>query len=155
MENDSVRVSHAEAAEALDALSSDGQRLAQRAHTPWALLAALGAVAACWVGAAATTQPGANYEPSNWGWLGLVGVLVVAHLIRRETGIRFRSMGPRAGWALAGVAIGCLVLFSASLALTSLGLTWAVALTSLLAFAWTTWLASIAYNSAVEKIERG
>lgn len=155
MENNSLPVARHEAADALDALSADRDRLVSHARTPWVLLAAVGALAACWVGAAVTTTPGANYQPPTWGWLALVGALVIAHLIRRETGIRFRSMGARAGWAATGALVGCLVLFSVSLALVSLELPWAVAVTSLVAFGWTTWLAGVAYRAAVEQLQRG
>ena len=84
-----------------------------------------------------------------------VGTLVVAYLIRRETGVRFRKMGTRAGWAIVAIAAACLVLFSVSLGLVSFGMQWAVTLTSLIAFAATTWLAGVAYRSAVEQLRRG
>jgi len=116
------------------------------------LLAASGALGAWWVAAAATASPGRNYEPPSAGWLALLGAFVVAYLIRRETGIRFQAMGARAAGALIGIVVTCLVLFSVSLGLVSFGLRWAVALTSVAAFAVTTWLAGVAYRSAVEKL---
>lgn len=152
MENYSARPSADEALGALGDLSSDCDRLASRVHVPWVLLAAFGGIGAWSVSSAASSNPGADYEPSTSGWLVLVGVFVVAYLIRRETGVRFRSMGARAGWAVAGITVICLMLFSVSLGLVSFGLHWAVALTSLLAFAVTTWLAGIAYRSAVERL---
>ena len=96
------------------------------------------------MGAAGTTHPGAEYEPPGTGWLALLGVLVVAHLVQRETGVRLRSMGARATWAAIGVIVTCLVLFSVSLALVSLEARWAVLITSVAAFGITTWLAGIA-----------
>lgn len=155
METHSQHPSPDEATNALNALSTDRERLAAGIHVPWMLLAAFGGLGAWWVSAAAATNPGESYEPPSSGWLALVGALVVAHLIRRETGIRFRTMGARAGWAIAGIIAICLALFSISLGLVSFGLHWAVALTSLAAFAATTWLAGIAYRSAVEKLRRG
>lgn len=152
MENDSTDPSPDEATDALNSLSTDRERLAASVHVPWALLAALGGMGAWWVSAAATSQPGDNYEPSSSGWLALVGALVIAWLIQRETGVRFRTMGSGAGWALVGLVIVCLVLFSVSLGLVSFGLHWAVALTSVAAFAATTWLAGVAYRSAAEKL---
>jgi hypothetical protein len=143
-----------EANDALSALSTDRERLAANIHVPWVLLAAFGGVGAWWVSTAAATTPGASYEPPSSGWLALVGALVVAYLIRRETGVHFRSMGAKAGWAVVGILAVCLVLFSVSLALVSLNLHWAVALTSLAAFAATTWLAGVAFRSAVEKLRR-
>ena len=155
MENYSKDPSSDEAIAALNTLSTDRERLAVSVHVPWVLLAAFGGVGAWWVSAAAATNPGENYEPASSGWLALVGTLVVAYLIRRETGVHFRKMGTRASWAMVGIIAVCLVLFSVSLGLVSFGMHWAVALTSLAAFAATTWLAGVAYRSAVEQLRRG
>lgn len=144
-----------DALHALNELTTDRGRLADSISVPWPLLAGFGGVAAWWVGAAATTSPGANYEPPTTLGLALAVVLVVTYLIRRETGIRFRSMGSRAGWAVIGILLSCLALFSVSLGLVSFGLYWAVALTSVVAFVSTTWLAGVGYRSAVEKLRRG
>ena len=155
MENYSKDPSPDEAIASLNTLSTDRDCLAVSVHVPWVLLAAFGGVGAWWVSAAAATNPGENYEPPSSGWLALVGTLVVAYLIRRETGVGFRKMGTRAGWAMVAIIGVCLVLFSVSLGLVSFGMHWAVALTSLAAFAATTWLAGIAYRSAVEQLHRG
>lgn len=155
MENNLPDPSPAEAASALDTMAADRQRLAKSVHVPWVLLAAFGSVGAWWVATAATANPGVNYAPPSSGWLALVGALVVVHLIQRETGVRFRTMGWRAGWALAGIVFICLALFSVSLGFVSFGLRWPVALTSVAAFVATTWLAGIAYRSAVELLGRG
>lgn len=82
-------------------------------------------------------------------------MLVVIHLIQRETGVRFRNMGWQAGLALAGIVISCLVLFSVSLGLVSIGLHWATAITSIMAFALTTGLTGWAYRSAAQNLRRG
>ena len=139
---------------ALNALSSDREKLAARVQIPWALLAGFGAVSAWWVASAVTTTPGEGYVPPTGSWLALAGALVLTHLIRRETGVRFRAMGVRAGWALAGIIVICLTLFSAALGFVSFGLLWPVALLSLTSFATTTWLAGIAFRSAREKLGR-
>lgn len=144
-----------EAAEMLTALSADRQRLAQQVTVPWMLMAAFGALGAWWVGSAASAAPGAHYEPPLSGWMALLGVLVVVHLVQRETGIRFRSLGARANWMVAAIVMTCLVLFSVSLALVSLQLPWAVVATSLAAFAITTCLSGLALRSAVERARRG
>lgn len=154
MENNLPEPSPDEASNALNILSADRGRLATSVHVPWTLMAAFGAVGAWWVAAAATTNPGENYAPPTSGWLALVGALVVVHLIRRETGIHFRAMGARANWAFLGIVAVCLALFSVSLGFVSLGLLWPVVLTSLFAFAATTWLAGIAFRSAVEVLGR-
>ena len=107
---------------------------------------AFGGVGAWWVSAAVLANPGESDEPPSSGWLALVGTLVVAYLIRRETGVRFRKMGTRAGWAMAGIITICLMLFSLSLGLVSFGMQWAVALTSLIAFAATTWLEQLSHE---------
>jgi hypothetical protein len=117
-------------------------------------MAAFGALGAWWVGAAATTTPGESYEPPQSRWVVLVGVLVVAHLVQRETGIRFRSMGAGATWSMIGVLVTCLALFSISLGLVSLDLAWAVVITSVVAFVITTALAGIAYRSAIKNLRR-
>jgi hypothetical protein len=79
---------------------------------------------------------------------------VIFHLIRRETGIRFRKMGPRAVVVTIAILALCLTLFSISLGLVSFGARWAVALTSLSAFGLVTWLAGIAYRSALDQLRR-
>lgn len=144
-----------EAAEMLIALSADRQRLAQQVTVPWTLMAAFGALGAWWVGSAASAAPGAHYEPPLSGWMALLGVLVVVHLVQRETGIRFRTLGARANWMVAAIVMTCLMLFSVSLALVSLQLPWAVVATSLAAFAITTCLPGLALRSAVERARRG
>ena len=152
MENHSAHPSPDEATAALNTLSTDRERLAASVHVPWVLLAAFGGVGAWWVSAAVVANPGESYEPPSSGWLALVGTLVVVYLIRRETGVRFRKMGGRAGWAMVGIIAVCLLLFSISLGLVSFGMQWAVVVTSLVAFAATTWLAAVAYRSAVEQL---
>lgn len=154
METHSLDPSREGAKRTLDALSDDRDRLAESIRVPWSLLAGFGAVAAWWVGAAAATTPGEDYQPPAIGGLALAIVLVIIHLIQRETGVRFGSMGLQAGLALTGIVAGCLVLFSISLGLVSFGLHWTVALTSALAFALTTWLAGVAYRSAAGRIRR-
>jgi hypothetical protein len=154
MENNLERPSQEEATDVLNTLSADRHRLADGVEVPWALLVAFGALSAGWVATAATTDPGATYRPPTSGWLALLGALVVAYLIRRRTGIRFRAMGAGAGWAVTGIIVTCLALFSVSLGLVASGLTWAVALTSLAAFAVTTWLAVVAHRSAVARMRR-
>lgn len=124
----------------------------ERLRVPWALMAAFGALGAWWVGAAASAEPGGPYEPPVTGWMALLGALVVAHLVRRETGVRFRAMGARATWAVIGILVTCLALFSVSLGLVSMDLRWGVAITSVAAFVITTGLAGLAYRSAVKNL---
>ena len=155
MENDFVEPTEAEATNALASISDDRRRLADDVQVPWALLMALGGMGAWWVASAADTNPGENYESSSSGWLALVGALIIIHLIKRELGVQFRGLGARGVWALVGLVSVCSVLFSVSLGLVSLDLRWAVALTSLAAFAATTWFAKVAYQSAIEKLRRG
>ena len=76
------------------------------------------------------------------------------HLVQRETGIRFRSLGARANWMVVAIVVACLALFSVSLGLASLQLPWAVVATSLAAFAITTCLSGLALRSAVERAGR-
>lgn len=146
------RPSADDAAASLRDLASDRQTLADGVHVPKMLLAALGGVAAWWVAAAATANSGENYQPPTSGWLGLVAVLVILHLIRREAGIRFRNMGARAITATIAILMVCLTLFSISLGLVSFGARWAVALTSVTAFGLVTWLAGIVYRLALDQL---
>lgn len=154
MERNFDGASRDEAADALKSLSADRARLARRLRVPWGLMAAFGALGAWWVATAAASTPGENYDPPQSGWLALLGVLVVAHLVQRDTGIRFRTMGAKATWFIAAVVAVCLGLFSVSLALVSLDMRWLVAITSLAAFAATTWLSGAAYRAAVESLRR-
>ena len=154
MESNCQGPSRDQAIHTLNELTTDRDRLADSIRVPWALVAGFGGVAAWWVGATASTSPGQNYESPTTGGLAVAVVFVVAYLVQRETGIRFRRMGSRAGLAVVGIVLSCLALFSASLGLVASGLQWAVALTSVLAFASTTWLAGVAYRSAVENLRR-
>ena len=135
----------------MKALSTDNNRLSQR-RVPRVLLAGFGAVAAWFVAAAATTTPGGEYEPPATLWLALVVTLTIAHLIQKETGIRFQKVGTKATLAFVGIIVAGLALFSASFGLVALGATWAVAVTSLSAFVITTLLARVAYDSALERL---
>ncbi|MBP1325471.1 hypothetical protein JOF28_000703 [Leucobacter exalbidus] len=152
MENNFSGPSPDAATDALNALSADREQLAANVNVPWALLAAFGGVGAWWVAGAASASPGESYEPPTSSWLAIVVTLVVSYLITLETGIRFRSMGARAGWATVAIIAICLALFSLSLGLVSFGAYWAVSITSLIAFALTTWLAGVAFRSATEKL---
>jgi hypothetical protein len=148
------RSSSEDAAASLRGLMSDRQALVAAVQVPKTLLAAFGGVAAWWVAAAATANPGDNYEPPTSGWLGLAAVLVIIHLIRRETGIQLRRMGARAGLAVIAILAACLALYSISLGLVSFGARWAVALTSVAAFVLVTWLAGVVYRSALDQLRR-
>jgi FtsH-binding integral membrane protein len=144
-----------DAAAALRTLDADRRALATQAAPPRALMAAFGAIAAWWVGAAQTTSPGAGYQPAAAGWLPVAAAIVVAYLVRERTGVRFRSSGPRAAGAFVAILVSCLGLYSASLALVSLGATWAVALTSAAAFLLVWWLATVAHRAALDHVARG
>lgn len=155
MESEFRRPTSLEAAGALHELGTDRERLAAQIKVPWPLLAGFGAVAAWWVGMAASANPGGSYQPHGSGVLMLAVVLALGYLVQRQTGIRFRRMGYRAALAVAGITAACLTLFSASLGLVSFGLYWPVLVTSAAAFAVTTWLAAVAYRSAVRNLHRG
>ncbi len=156
MERNVNEPSQDEAAQTLASLTRDRDRLVEGIHIPWSLMAAFGALGAWFVGAAAATNPGAEYEPPQGIWMALLGVLVVGHLVQREMGIRFRTsaIGARATWAITGILGTLLALFSASLGLVASDMRWAVVITSLVAFGITTGLAGVAYRCAVENIRR-
>ena len=153
MENDFDKRAE-EAAAGLRMLNADRSTLAGAVRVPKVLLAGYGGAAAWYVAAAAAASPGADYEPSGSAWLALVAVLIITYLIQRETGVKFRRMGRRAMVAVAGILAGSLVLFSISLALVSLGIVWAVGLTSLAAFVLATWLSGVAYRSGLDELRR-
>ena len=155
MESNLSPTDREEAAAALDALSADREQLARNSQVPTALLAAYGGVGAWFVAASAGTQPGAGYEAPDSYWLAIVAVFVIGYLVQQSTGLRFRAMGAGAMWAMLGILALCLSLYSVSLGLISLGATWAVALTSVLAFVGTMLLAGAAYRSASRKLARG
>ncbi|WP_146362173.1 hypothetical protein [Arthrobacter yangruifuii] len=141
-----------DAAARLRDLAADRDTLAAGVTPPRALVAAIGALAACWVAAALDARPGADYQSPSWPWL-LAGLLfVILHLIRRDTGLKFRRLGARANGAIALAALVCLFLFSVSLGLVSLGLGWAVMITSLAAFAAVYGLAGVAFRAAVAQL---
>lgn len=153
MENDFRAIPSADdAAARLSELSGDRRALAEGTAIPRVLLAAYGGVGAWWVAQAVTANPGANYEPPTSGWLALVAVLIIAHLINRETGIKFQSMGGGAALALIAILVACLLLFSVSLGLVSVGAGWAVSFTGLAAFGLVTWLAGVAYRCALNRL---
>ncbi len=154
MESNFQEPSPDEAKDALTELSADRDRLTAGVHIPWALLTGFGAVAAWWVGSAADTSPGENYEPSAQTGLGIAVVLVITHLLRRETGIKFRKLGARGNVAIAGIVFSSLALFSIALGFVSAGWHWAVIIPALFAFAITTWLSAVAYRSAIENLRR-
>ena len=141
-----------EAAAALNSLSSDRHRLATSIRTPWAFPVTYGALAALWVAGAVATQPGADYQARGPITLLAVGAMAVTYLLRHTTGIRFRSIGPRAAWSVLGVLALCLTLFSVSLGLVAFGLPWAVLVTAAAAFVGTMWLARRALRFAVEAL---
>ena len=165
MESNFEGPSHDEAKNALTELSADRDRLAAGIGVPWTLLAGFGAVAASWVGSApsawvgsaanASTRANSESASSTPLWLGLAVALVVLYLLQRETGIKFRSLGSRGNLAMAGIVISCLTLFSVALGLVSFGWLWAVIIPAVLAFTVTTWLAAVAYRSAVANLRRG
>ncbi|MDM7989120.1 hypothetical protein [Arthrobacter sp. zg-Y877] len=141
-----------ETADRLRMLSADRGTLVSSAATPRTLLAGVGALAACWVASAADSNPGANYETPTWTWMIVALLFVLLHLIQRDTGVKFGSLGAPAIGAISMGVLLCLVLFSVSLALVSLDLAWAVMLTSLTAFVLVTWLAGVAYRAAVRHL---
>lgn len=75
-----------EATHALASLVIDRDRFVERIRVPWMLMAGFGALGAWSVTAAASTEPGAHYEPPQGVWLALLGAFVIAHLVQRETG---------------------------------------------------------------------
>jgi hypothetical protein len=125
------------AAELLDELQADRQRLARHAEAPRWLAPGFGLLAGLYV--AAPALPG---EPRSGGFVTMaiiIGVLLV-YLSSRATGVRFSRFG-LAGWAaFSGAVVGGLIFFSVSLGLVSLGLHWWVIVPAAATFALVLWL---------------
>jgi hypothetical protein len=140
------------AAELLDDLQADQERLAERAEAPRWLAPGFGLIAALYV--AAPALPG---EPRSNGIVTtciIIGVVLV-YLSSRATGIKFSRFGLRAWLAFAGALVGTLVLFSFSLGLVSLDSHWWVAATAAAAFALVFWLTRLIFSSMREALNRG
>lgn len=139
----------------LAALARDRAQMASRLPVPWGLMAAVGLAMAWFVGGAAQTNPGASYHPADTYLFPLITLLIVGHLVQRETGVRFRRMGIAGGVVGAGLLVWTLLMFSVALALVSTGHSWFVLIPSLLAGAVGTWGAGLVFRACVKTVARG
>lgn len=148
-------VSPSEAQRQLDSLDADRARFVAGLQTPWGLMIAAGAAMAWYVADAATAHPGAGYRPGG-GLLLSVGILfVVAHLVRAETGVKFRRIGVH-GWLWFMVLVGwTIAMFSAALALVSRGHRFWVAVPILSAWVVGTLGCAAVFRSCVNTARRG
>lgn len=139
----------------LAALTSDRAQMASRLPVPWGLMAAVGLALAWFVGDAARTHPGGSYQPTDTYLFPLITLLLVGHLVQRETGVRFRRMGSAGGAAVAGLLLWTLLMLSVALALVSAGHSWLVFLPALLAGVVGTWGAGLVFRVCVKAVARG
>lgn len=140
------------ATDSLRSLSSDSERLSRTTRVPTAALWALGVTAAWWVASATNTQPGSDYRPSPTGFLAWVAAIGLVLTIQQRTGIKLRRLGRTGWWALVGMLVGCLGLYSIALGLVASELRWWALIPAAVAIPLTSWLASIAYRSAVSEL---
>lgn len=116
---------------------------------------AAGAAPAWFVADAASAHPGAGYEAGSGALLSVAVLLVVAHLVKKETGVRFGSLGARGWAAVAGGVVLALVMFSIALGLVASGhRPWLVAPT-VLAWAGGTACTAAWFRSCVDAVRRG
>lgn len=99
----------------LEQLVDDRARLASLTATPWWSPVLLGLVAGLWVASPAVGDRTTGYV------LALLGAALVVFLVRTRTGIRVSAVGPRAAGLAVLWLLVTLLLYSASLALVSLG----------------------------------
>jgi hypothetical protein len=114
----------------LDEMHRDRAALSERAKMPRWFPLAVGLVLASWVGSPAVDpdRDSASYV------LAVVAVLLLVGSARRATGVRYAGMGVR-GWLAGMTLLVCAMgLYSASLALVSLNLSWWVIAPSLAMF---------------------
>lgn len=155
MENDSTSASSTEIHNSIDSLDADLTRLTQNVTTPWPLFVAYGGVGAWFVANAATTSPGADYQAPGSFFLILAVGLVITYLLEQRSGVRFRTMGGQAIGFMTALVVTLLALYSVSLGLVSLDLSWAVTFTTLAAFLAATVLSKLVFSSALKRTARG
>jgi hypothetical protein len=139
------------AAELLDELQADRERLARRSEAPRWLAPGFGLLAGLYV--AGPALPG---EPRSGGFVTtaiIVGIVMV-FLSSRATGVKFSRFGPRAWVAFAGAVLGGLFFFSVSLGLVSLGLHWWVIVPAAATFALVVWLTRVMSSSMRRNLNR-
>ena len=111
-------------------IESDRIALGRRARMPSWLAPGLGVVTSAWVASSSTARSDGT---GRWYFLFLVAMVLVLVAIR-STGVRFKSIGVGGWLGYAGLVVVGLILYSASLALFSMGLDWWVAVPTVLMF---------------------
>ncbi|MSS83438.1 hypothetical protein FYJ24_01390 [Actinomycetaceae bacterium WB03_NA08] len=155
MESDPTTASPVEISNSIDLLDADRARLTQSVAIPWSLFFAYGGVGAWFVANAASTSPGADYRAPGSFFLILAVGLVITYLLEQRSGIRFRTMGGQAIVFVTALIVTLLALYSVSLGLVSLDLSWAVVFTTLAAFLAATVLSKLVFSSALKRTARG
>ena len=119
-----------ESKDILDDLNADRATLAQRVHTPWWLATGFGLIAACFVVSPAT---GGNQTGVIIASVVLSVAMVAGY--RKAIGLKLGGLAPWSWLIVVGALLLVLGLFSAALALASLGLHGWIAIPAALAFA--------------------
>jgi hypothetical protein len=132
------------AADLLDELQADRQRLARRAEAPRWLAPAFGLLAGLYV--AAPALPG-DPRSGVFVTMGIILGIVLVFLSSRATGVKFSNLGLQGWAAFTGAVAGGLLFFSVSLGLVSLGLHWWVIVPAAATFALVLWLTRVMSSS--------
>jgi hypothetical protein len=124
----------------------DRAALSERAKLPRWFSLAVGLVLAGWV-----ASPAVNAGRSSMAYVfAVVAVLLLISAARRSTGVRYAGLGRR-GWFVGTALLVCaLGLYSISLALVSLNLSWWVIAPSLVMFS-AGWVGVHAMNEAARE----
>lgn len=144
-----------EAGRQLAALDADRSRLSDHISiSPWLTVAA-GAALAWFVAEAATAHPGGDYRAGSGYLLACAALLIIAHLVKKETGVAFRRIGAT-GWVAVTVTLAwTLSMFSLALALVSTGHRFWTVVPTLLAWAAGSFGAAVLFRSCTEAVRRG
>jgi hypothetical protein len=140
------------AAEILDELDADRQRLAERTQAPSWLAPGFGLLAALYV-----LMPALPGEPRSSGFVTtalIVGIAMV-YLSHRTTGLKFSRFGAQAWLALSGAVLGTLILFSVALGLAALDLHWWIIVPAAATFGLVLWLSRVVFSSMRKSLSHG
>ncbi|WP_127127592.1 hypothetical protein [Georgenia sp. SYP-B2076] len=134
-----------------DTLAADRAALSERARMPSWLSPALGLITGAWVASPALF----GRSDDSFGLFLYVAALVLVLGATRATGVRLHSVGARGRIAFGVLVPAGLLLYSASLALVSLELTWWSLVPSLLMAAVTFGAVRMIDHSRRSKLQSG
>ncbi len=139
-----------EAAALLETMTSDRDRLADRAKAPTWLPLGFGLIAAAYVAGPASSEDWRRFILIA----AILGTLAMLAAYRRATGIRLTGVGPKGGLLFALAIVVVLGLLSISFGLVASGLGWWVIATAAVAFAAVAWITRTMTDIARARITR-